>query len=170
VSLNRSTVETPSTATQAPLLAWALNRPQQVLVSLVKTVHNLCDEDDVQCVMFLATEFGMIRPAPFYFSRNGAHEAPGPVSLVLRDTLRELLDSAFLLWENGCLTCAGGVSAVVPERECSFREDLAWIEGLSSQERKALACTALSRQNAGQDHATPWIGLPVETALTRVWG
>jgi hypothetical protein len=168
VSLNRSTVELPSAAKRS-LLTWNLNRPQRVLLSLVRTVQNLCDEADVQCVMFLASELGMIRPAPFYFSRSGVHGAPAPVSLVLRDTLQKLLDGAILAWENGALRCSVDLGNTVPDLDF-LRTDAASLERLSVQERKALASTALNRHRTGQDQVASRIEGPSKTALAGVWG
>jgi hypothetical protein len=170
VSLNRSIVEAPGVAARPPLTAWALNRPQRVLLSMVRTVHNLCDEADVQCVMFLATELGMIRPAPFYFSRSGSHGAPAPKSLVLEDALQELIESAVLIWDNGCLRCTADLSSIAPELDLHFRKEAARLEQLSALERKALARATLEGYGTGQDVLALRTGLPFQSVLARAFG
>jgi hypothetical protein len=120
--------------------------------------------------MFLATELGMIRPAPFYFSRSGSHGAPAPVSLVLQDALQELLDSGVLTWDAGCLRCMEDLSSIAPELDLHFHKEAVWLEQLSAPERKALACATLDRQGVDQDVVAVRAAAPFQTVLARASG
>jgi hypothetical protein len=137
---------------------------------MVKMVHNLRDEIDVQCVMFLATELSMIRPAPFYFSRSGAQGAPAPVSLVLQDTLQELLDTTVLAWDNCSLRCTQDLSSIAPDLDLHFHKEAVWFGQLSAPERKALACASLGRHGTSQDVVALRAEMPFQTVIARACG
>src|SRR5581483_9343699 len=86
-----------------------LSRTQQVVLECVAAVPNLRDAEDVQCLLFLADEFALLRPNPFYFSAPRVEGAAVPCSLVLRDTLGALLDRELIVCEEGNLRTYGGI-------------------------------------------------------------
>jgi hypothetical protein len=135
---------------------------------MISTLHNLSDEADVQCVMFLATEFGLIRPAPFYFSRSGAPGVPAPESLVLRHTLQELLDTSCVTWENGCLRCVENLAGMPAMLD--VQGGIAWLGTLSARERKVLARATLDLHRAGVDVVSPMADTPFRASITRALG
>lgn len=121
-----------------------LSRTQRVVLEYVAAVPNLRDEEDVQHVLFLADEFALLRPNPFYFSAQHAGDRMLPCSLVLRDTLHTLLNRGLIVREE--------------DRLCAYSESrsgtapqgaLAWLAVLSPGERAALAQATLMLRMQG---------------------
>ena len=128
-----------------------LSHTQRSLFELISAVRNLRDEDDVQRLVFLATEFGVLQPSPFYFSRRLVQELLTPMSLVLRDALGALLECDLLRWEGGRLCAYGDLWG--PERAAPHM-DVTWLGALSATERGVLAQATLDLQRAeGNSHA-----------------
>lgn len=127
-----------------------LNHTQQTLLDTIGVVRNLRDEDDVQCLLFLAGEFALIRPNPFYFSLHTADDATQPCSLILRDTLRVLLDGNYVHWDRSGLLVAQD-SLPVALHTGIDRGRLALLAALSPRERRMLAQAALELRDSGVD-------------------
>src|SRR6185437_6365009 len=79
----------------------SLSRTQQALLLLVNAVSDLRDEEDLQCLAFLAGELGILRHTPFYFSRGSASRIPH--SVVLDDTLQVSISAGLIGRESGAL-------------------------------------------------------------------
>jgi hypothetical protein len=139
--------EAPSVV-ETPLEARALGRTQQALLEVVRSVRNLRDEDDVQCVAFLAGELGLLHPTPFYFSHAGGGRGQAPYSLILQGALRDLLTRHGLGWDAGGLR----VHVAIPSARADsivIGEALSWLGALSSAERKLLMQTTLDLRRGG---------------------
>jgi hypothetical protein len=115
-----------------------------VVLEYVAVVPNLRDEEDLQCLLFLADEFALLRPNPFYFSVQHAGEMALPCSLVLSDTLSTLLDRGLIVCEGGNLHAYGDIVPRDP-----LHSALAWLAALSPIERYALAQAALALRTQG---------------------
>lgn len=133
---------------QIPPVRPFLNHTQQILLDVVGAVRNLRDEDDVQCLVFLADEFAILLPNPFYFSLHGAADTPLPWSLVLRDTLRALLAIGLIGWENGGLRTYGDLVGTTPASG-TINSRISWLATLSPRERRVLAQIALDLRDSG---------------------
>jgi hypothetical protein len=130
----------------APLSATypCLSRTQQVVLEYVAAVPNLRDEEDAQHLLFLADEFALLRPNPFYFSAQHAGDTMLPCSLVLRDTLNTLLDRGLIGRGQDSLYV---YSDMLPRT--APHSALAWLAALSPIERAALAQAALMLRTQG---------------------
>ena len=125
-----------------------LSHTQKVLYDLLCVVGNLHDNDDVQCMVFLAGEFGILHSSPFYFSRRLMEEKLAPWSLVLRDALRTLLDWKLVGWENGWLR-SSPTNGMVDQSVHVSPDGVAWLSALSPGERAALAQSLLDTSRSG---------------------
>jgi hypothetical protein len=123
------------------------------VLECVAAVRNLRDEEDVQCLLFLADEFALLQSNPFYFSAQGMDEAQRPCSLVLRDTLVRLLDCGLIRWDNGHLQAY--ISIVPLVAPGMLRTTISWLAALSSIERSALAQAALTLRAQGISARAP---------------
>lgn len=121
-----------------------LSRTQQVVLECVAAIPNLRDEEDVQCSLFLADEFALLRPNPFYFSGQGDEGAVAPCSLILRDTLGVLLDRGLIVRDERSLRAYSGI---MPRGLLSTA--VAWLATLSPRERLALAQAVLTLRAQG---------------------
>lgn len=115
-----------------------LGRTQRVLLDVLRAVHDVQDEEDLQCLVFLADECGFLRQDPFCFGISLASGTRLPWSLILRDTL-EQLRAAGLVTDEGVLRPAphyrpSGTAAP---------DGLAQLASLSASERRTLAGGAL---------------------------
>ena len=115
-----------------------LGRTQCVLLDVLRAVHDVQDEEDLQCLVFLADECGFLRPDPFCFGISLSSGTRLPWSLILRDTLEQLRGVGLVI-DDGCLRPAlryRSSGTVAPE-------GLARLAALSASERRSLAGGAL---------------------------
>jgi hypothetical protein len=115
-----------------------LGRTHRVLLDVLRAVQDVQDEEDLQCLVFLADECGFLRPDPFCFGISLSSGARLPWSLILRDTL-EQLRVAGLVIDEGCLRPAPHYrpsGTIAPD-------GLAWLASLPASERRTLAGGAL---------------------------
>jgi hypothetical protein len=159
-------VQPVSVAVAAPQSKQGISHIQQTLLELVAAIRDLSDEDDLQCLVFLAGELGILRPTPFYFSRgNGCTQVPQ--SLVLHHTLDTCLEEGLIGWDNGCLRCiqvepTGGPSAV--------HSGISWLAMLVPFERRALTQATLELHSTGIRLLSSQAEVPFRHAITRALG
>jgi len=143
-----------------------LSRTQQTLLLLVNAVPDLRDEEDLQCLAFLAGELGILRHTPFYFSRGtGPHL---PHSVVLRDTLRVSISAGLVGRENGCLRAYATPEA--KGAEAQMTEGVSWLSMLVPAERRVLTQTVLNLHARGIHALSPSASVPFRHAVLGALG
>jgi hypothetical protein len=111
-------------------------------------VRNVRDEDDLQCLAFLAGELGILHPSPFYFSRECARGIVVPQSLILRDTLNALLLNHDLSWDHGVLRLYADLQ--IPEGEpAGLAGGVSWFGALTPAERGIFAQATIDLHRLG---------------------
>lgn len=143
----------PSVMDAPPLVQAApeplsFSQAQSALMALVHNVRNVQDENDLQCVAFLAVELGILRPSPFYFSYDPAEEVSTPCSLILRDTLHALLVSHHLGWDHGALRLRTDMPPTVHEVS-GVASTASWLGALSPSERGIFARVTMDLHRRG---------------------
>jgi hypothetical protein len=141
------TLDAPDQA-QTPDERRCFSRTQLALLALLHGVRNVQDEDDLHCLTFLAGELGILRPSPFYFSRDSVGETLRPRSLILRDTLHGLLGSHDLRWENGVLRPRTELPAGDYEQE-SVARAVSWLGALTPADRAVFARVTMDLHRRG---------------------
>jgi hypothetical protein len=142
---------------------------QQVLLSLVRSVRNLRDECDVQCLAFLAGELDLLRKTPFCFSRRLSKDAPLPVSLVLRDTFDSMVSRKLLGWEGGNLCALVEPSSATPLRDL-VGDGISWLGALLPGERQALAKATVQLDGTGGTLLSSRADSPIQRVVARMMG
>jgi len=123
----------------------SLSRTQQALLLLVNAVSDLRDEEDLQCLAFLAGELGILRHTPFYFSRGSASRIPH--SVVLDDTLQVSISAGLIGRESGALR-----AYAAPETEgtdAQMTAGISWLSMLAPHERLVLTHAVLNLHAGG---------------------
>jgi hypothetical protein len=152
-------------AAAIPVLPQQFTFTQRTLFDLVCAVPDMRDEEDVQHLAFLAGEFGVLRPSPFYFSRHDAQNLPAPCSLVLRHALASLIASGAIRRDAGGLhPCLDRVDR--SRHSSALHSGIAWLSSLSSLERRALARTALHLHGNGVNLLSQRAEIPFRRALS----
>jgi len=160
-----SPVEIASASDEAALFTAPLTRTQCTLFDLVCAVRNVRDEDDLQHLAFLATEFGILRQSPFCFSRFDEEEVDAPRSLVLRDSLHALMDHGLILWDGSSLRARGGMTAFVTGVPPLHRS-ISWLGALSPLERRVMTRTALDLHGTGVSLLSRQAEVPFRRAVS----
>lgn len=140
-----------------------LSRTQQIMLLLVNAVPDLRDEDDLQCLAFLAGELGILRHTPFYFSRGSDTRAPQ--SVVLSHTLRGCIEAGLVGWENGCLRAYA--SPETQGAEAAMTAGVSWLTLLLPSERRVLTQATLSLHGMGIHALSPLADAPFRRAVAR---
>ncbi len=155
-----------NSAVAVPLSKQGISRTQQTLLELVAAIRDLSDEDDLQCLVFLAGELGILRPTPFYFSRgNGCTQVPQ--SLVLHHTLDTCLEAGLIGWDSGCLRC---IATEAPADSSPVRSGISWLAMLLPFERRALTQATLELHSTGIRLLSAQAEAPFRHAITRALG
>jgi len=143
-----------------------LSRTQQTLLLLVNAIPDLRDDDDLQCLAFLAGELGVLPHTPFYFSRGAGSFMPQ--SVVLDHTLRECLELGLVGWENGRLR-----AYATPEArgaETAMTAGVSWLAMLLPSERRVLTEVTLNLHARGIHALSTAADLPFRQAVILALG
>jgi hypothetical protein len=122
-----------------------LSRTQQALLLLVNAVSDLRDEEDLQCLAFLAGELGILRHTPFYFSRGSGSRLPH--SVVLDDTLRVSISAGLIGRESGGLRAYAAPEARATDAQMTA--GISWLSMLAPDERVVLTHAVLNLHAGG---------------------
>lgn len=161
-----SPVETLTPPFPLSLEKQGLSRTQQTLLLLVNAIPDLRDEDDLQCLSFLAGELGVLPHTPFYFSRGAGSSMPQ--SVVLGHTLRGCVELGLVGWENGILR-----AYATPETkgvEAAMTTGVTWLAMLLPSERRVLTEVTLSLHAMGIHALSPAADEPFRQAINRTLG
>jgi hypothetical protein len=140
-----------------------LSRTQQTMLLLVNAVPDLRDEDDLQCLAFLAGELAVLRRTPFYFSR-GADDLL-PQSVVLSHTMRGCMEAGLIGWENGCLRAYARLETA--GAETTMTAGVSWLAMLLPSERRVLTQVTLNLHGIGIHVLSPAADVPFRHAVAR---
>jgi hypothetical protein len=153
----------------SPMVAFEhLSYGQQLVLGAVAVAQTLRDDEDVQCLLFLAGEFGAFDANPFYFSAQRTGERVLPCSLVLRDTLRSLLDGGYLVLRDGALRVQRvPQQTLLPGRRSTL---IGWLSARTPAERRALAEAVLELRSLGTPMRARAAVVPFRQTLNRVLG
>jgi hypothetical protein len=138
-------VAPPIATTQA---RQGLSRTQQALLLLVNAVSDLRDEEDLQCLAFLAGELGILRHTPFYFSRGSGSRLPH--SVVLDDTLQVSISAGLIGRESDGLRAYAAPETRATDAQMTT--GISWLSMLAPHERLVLTHAVLNL-HAGGIHA-----------------
>ena len=158
-----SSVETYTPPFPIALERQGLSRTQQTLLLLVNAIPDLRDEDDLQCLAFLAGELGVLVHTPFYFSRGAGGLMPQ--SVILGHTLHGCVESGLVGWENGCLR-----AYATPETkgsETAMTAGVTWLAMLLPAERRVLTEVTLSLHARGIHTLSPAADIPFRQAVNQ---
>ncbi len=125
-----------------------LSRTQQTLLLLVNAVSDLRDEEDLQCLAFLAGELGILRHTPFYFSRGSGSRLPH--SVILDDTLQISISAGLIGRESGGLRAYAMPDTKATDAQMT--SGISWLSMLAPHERLVLTHAVLNL-HAGGIHA-----------------
>jgi hypothetical protein len=138
-----------------------LSRTQQALLLLVNAVSDLRDEEDLQCLVFLAGELGILRHTPFYFSRGSGSRLPH--SVILDDTLQVSIAAGLIGRESGGLR-----AYAAPETkgtDAQMTAGISWLSMLAPHERLVLTHAVLNLHAGGIHVLSPSASLPFKHAV-----
>ena len=140
-----STADPVSPSIAASPARQGLSRTQQTLLLLMNAVPDLRDEEDLQCLAFLASELGILRRTPFYFSRGAGSHLPH--SVVLDDTLRVSISAGLVGRESGGLRAYAAPEA--KGAEAQMTAGVSWLSMLAPYERLVLTQAVLNLHACG---------------------
>jgi hypothetical protein len=145
----------------------ATGRTQHALLALIRAVRNIRDEHDIQCLAFLAGEFGLLRQTPFCFSRAVSRDRFAPESLILRDTFRIMLNRRLIAWENGSLRVLveGNPASLDHER---LHGGISWLGALLPRERHVLTQATIDLHDSGSNLLSSAADLPFRKIVAQM--
>lgn len=146
----------------------ALSRGARIIIDLIDVVGNVRDGDHLQCIAFLAQEFGLLEAPHFLFGATGS-EPRRPYSLLLAGHFEALWNEGMIdLDGKGCLRVRRDLYAVSYSGFAARR--LGVLSALSPHEAAIFAGAVLRLAGEGRHAGSHRHDRAFEDAVSRYMG